>query len=290
MTNSNKMRKLTKEDCGQPISMEENREILISMLDALAEYCDTHGIRYTLSGGTLLGAVRHHGFIPWDDDIDINMPRPDIEKLYKISGGRIGAYSLVKPGDDRFTGSFYRLYDNDTVMENSLGMKNSHPVYNPVFIDIFPVEGLPESEGKRKLYYETASILRKMMRVAQRDNVAAKNTRQLILNIIGYYPVRIFGYDRLVRWFQKYIQKYDFEKSDLVGVMSSSKYKTEEVIDREGYVDLIDVEFEGKKYHGPSNYDRYLSQLYGDYMQMPPEEKRKTHHTFKVYRRKSSNE
>ncbi len=278
---------LTKADCGEPISMEENRQILLKMLDTFAEYCDKHGIRYTLSGGTLLGAMRHHGFIPWDDDIDINMPRPDIERLYRISKGKIGEYSIIKPGQDKFTGSFYRIYDNDTVMENSLGMKNNKPVYNPVFIDIFPVEGLPKSKLARKLYYETASILRKMMRVAQRDNVAAKNTRQLILNYIGYYPVRIFGYKRLVRWFQKYIQLFDFEKSDLVGVMSASKYKTQEVIDRKGYVNLIDVEFEGKKYHGPSNYDRYLTQLYGDYMKMPPLEQQKTHHTFKVYKRKT---
>ena len=278
---------LTKADCGEPISMEENRRILLKMLDTFAKYCDEHGIRYTLSGGTLLGAMRHHGFIPWDDDIDINMPRPDIERLYKISKGKIGEYSIIRPGNDKFTGSFYRIYDNDTVMENSLGMKNDRPVYNPVFIDIFPVEGLPKSKLAIRLYYETASILRKMMRVSQRDNVAAKNTRQLILNYIGYYPVRIFGYKRLVRWFQKYIQLFDFEKAELVGVMSASKYKTQEVIDRKDYVNLIDVEFEGKKYHGPSNYDRYLTQLYGDYMKMPPLEQQKTHHTFKVYRRKT---
>ena len=278
---------LTIEDCGEPISMEENRKILLNMLDFLADYCDQHGIRYTLSGGTLLGAIRHHGFIPWDDDIDVNMPRPDIEKLYRISSAKLGKYTLVKPGDDKFTGSFFRLYDPETVMENSLGMKNNHPIYNPVFIDIFPVEGLPDSEHARKNYYNKASFLRKMMRVAQRDNVAAKTKKQLILNYIGYYPARLFGYKRLVRWFQNYIQKYDFETSQYVGVMSASKYKTQEVIDRKGYIQLIDVEFEGKKYHGPSNYDRYLSQLYGkDYMQLPPIEQQKTHHTFKVYRRK----
>lgn len=277
---------LSKEDCGQQLTMEESRKILINMLDALSDYCDQNQIRYTLSGGTLLGAIRHKGFIPWDDDIDINMPRPDIERLYLISNGKIGKYSLIKPGEDRFTGSFYRLYDDTTVMENALGMKNNQPIYNPVFVDIFPVEGLPDSHIARWMYYETASFLRKTMRVAQRENIAAKNKRQLLLNYIGYYPAHFLGYDRLAKWFQSYIQHYDFETSRYVGVMSASKYKLQEVIDREGYTSIVDVVFEGKKYHGPSNYDQYLSQLYGNYMEMPPADQQKTHHTFKVYWRK----
>ena len=270
----------------KPISREENRRILIDMLDALAGFCDTHGIYYTLSGGTLLGAIRHRGFIPWDDDIDVNMPRPEVERLYQLSKGQIGRYRLVKPGDDRFTGAFYRLYDMDTIMENALGMRNDKPTFNPVFIDIFPVEGLPDSKIARKIYYELAAILRKTMRVAQRDNVAAKNKRQLILNYLGYYPAHWIGYHRLVDRFQRFIQKYDFDQSDMVGVMSAARFKTEEIIDKKGYLTPVDVEFEGKIYRGPSNYDRYLSQLYGDYMELPPVEKRQTHHTFKVYWRK----
>lgn len=284
--NSDPIKLPTKADCGEPISKEDNRRILVDMLDALADFCDSHGIYYTLSGGTLLGAIRHKGFIPWDDDIDVNMPRPDVERLYKESDGRIGKYYLIKPGDDKFTGSFYRIYDMDTVMENSLGMKNDHPTYNPVFIDIFPVEGLPDNELKRKIYYERASIIRKTMRVAQRDNVAAKTKKQLILNYIGYYPAHFIGYKRLVDKFQSFIQRYDFDNANFVGVMSAARFKTEEVIDRTGYITPIDVEFEGKIYHGPSNYDRYLSQLYDDYMELPPVEKRQTHHTFKVYWRK----
>ena len=128
---------LTKDQCGEPLTREENRRVLLDMLDAFAACCDSRGIRYTLSGGTLLGAIRHKGFIPWDDDIDVNMPRPDIEKLYRVTGGKIGKYTLVRPGDDRFTGSFFRVYDPDTVMENALGMANDRPVYNPVFLDIF---------------------------------------------------------------------------------------------------------------------------------------------------------
>ncbi|MCP1109485.1 lipopolysaccharide cholinephosphotransferase [Lachnospiraceae bacterium PM6-15] len=276
----------TKEDCGEPISLEEHRQIIMQMLESLVAFCVKHHIRYTLSGGTLLGAIRHKGFIPWDDDIDINMPRPDIEKLYKISKGKIDKYLLVAPGEDRFTGSFYRLYNLDTIMENELGMKNSKPTYNPVFVDIFPVEGLPKSNILTNIYYFTATILRKTMRVAQRSNVAAKNRKELLLNYLGYLPSRIIGYKRLVRWFQKYIQSIPFNNAEYVGVMSAAKHTTEEKIDKKGYLTPIEVEFEGKKYRGPANYDAYLSQLYGEYMKMPPIDKQKTHHTFKVFRRK----
>ena len=93
-------RQLTKEDCGKEMTREESRQIQIDMLDALAAFCDANGLRYFLSGGTLIGAIRHKGFIPWDDEIDVNMPRPDCERLYKLTGGRLNDYVIAGPDMD----------------------------------------------------------------------------------------------------------------------------------------------------------------------------------------------
>ncbi len=87
----------SKDDCGGKIILEEGRQIQIEMLDALAGFCDQNSLHYFLSGGTLLGAVRHQGYIPWDDDMDVNMPRPDCEKLLQQSKGRIGRFVLAEP-------------------------------------------------------------------------------------------------------------------------------------------------------------------------------------------------
>ena len=90
---------LQKSDCGREMTQEEIRGIQLNMLDQLAEFLRANGLRYYLSGGTLRGAVRHKGYIPWDDDIDINIPRPDCEKLFQLCGGKIGDYVLCRGGE-----------------------------------------------------------------------------------------------------------------------------------------------------------------------------------------------
>ena len=101
------MMKLMDANCGEKVELDEAKQAMVKMLEALADVCESNGLRYYLDGGTLIGAARHKGFIPWDDDIDIMMPKPDVEKLKNISGG--GTWKLQTIGPDGQGVRVYRM-------------------------------------------------------------------------------------------------------------------------------------------------------------------------------------
>lgn len=281
---------LTKDDCGQKMTVEESRKILLDMLDCFAEFCDSNNLRYYLSGGTLLGAIRHKGFIPWDDDIDVNMPRPDIEKLYDMTQGMIGKYRLAQPDKEMFSRccEFFRLYSPDAVIENySGGTTKTHPFYVPVFMDIFPIEGLPDSEWETKMHYMKIVALRKMLRSSSLTHMEGKNALAHIFHVVSAIPAKLVGYKKWASSIQNTATKYKFDEHKYIGVMTAPVHTTSEKVLKQEYVKTVDVMFEGKRYHAPGNYDTYLTQLYGNYMEMPPAEKQRSHHVFHVYWRKN---
>lgn len=133
------------------------KEHLAEMLFAFDAFCTERGLRYFLSGGTLLGAVRHKGFIPWDDDIDVNMPREDCEKLMELTGGHIGNYVLVEPNAGTYRSAYHwKLNDPSIIIRNKNGK------CYPIFMDIFPIEGLPNTEFGTKLHYAHIGIWKQM--------------------------------------------------------------------------------------------------------------------------------
>ncbi|MDO4169117.1 MAG: LicD family protein [Lachnospiraceae bacterium] len=286
---NNEYLKFSKSQCGNKMTQMESRQVQIDMLDNLVEFCDKHGLRYFLSGGTLLGAIRHKGFIPWDDDIDINMPRPDCERLFNLTKGRIGKYVLTMPDDDGFARccESFRLYNFDTVIESFVGgVARKHPVYHPIYIDIFPIEGLPQNNLILKLHYFKLLVCRKMLRVSALKHMEGSNILAHIFHLVTFVPAKIVGYRNWAHMLQKIAQKYHFDEEDYIGVMTAPVHTVEERVKKKDYLDIVSVEFEGKMYHAPGNYDTYLSQLYGDYMKMPPLEKQKSHHEFNMYWRK----
>lgn len=281
-----RLQKMTKEDCGAELTKEEGRKIQLDMLRTIAAFCDGHGLRYYLSGGTLLGAIRHQGFIPWDDDVDINMPRSDCEKLLDLTGGHLGRYWIVGPDLDGFCPlcESYRIYDPAAVIESWAAGYAKEPYYIPVFADIFPIEGLPTGGLQTRWHYGKIVFARKMQRVSVLKHMEARSLSAHVFHILAWIPARLVGYTKWSRLVQRIACTYRMEERKYIGVMTAPRQTTGEKVEREAYLRAVPVIFEGESYHAPSNYDRYLRQLYGDYLQLPPEEQRKSDHVFHIYR------
>lgn len=281
------MQRLTKKNCGDSVSLDELKRIQLDILVELVRFCNQNHIVYYLSGGTLLGAVRHQGFIPWDDDIDVNIPRPECERLQKLSKGKIGPYVLQFPSaDSPYHSESWRLYDTKYVIESFLGGTTKKPVYYAVFIDIFPIEGLPDSYKRCVWHYRKMVFLRKMMNSSLRSDWGGRNLPAKCFHFFMSPFTKAVGYKRWYNWMQRTARKYSYEDAAYIGVMTAPVHTIEERLCKSEYEPVRTVTFEQRKLNAPGNYETYLTQLYGDYMKMPPKEKQVSHHAFSIYKYK----
>lgn len=263
------------------IEIEEFKKILVEVMDDIHDFCEKHGLIYYLSGGTLLGAIRHNGIIPWDDDIDIHMPRPDYDKfieLYPKEGKNVLLENRLN-ADYKYP--YAKLYKKGTlIVEKGANVG----VDIGIFVDIFPLDALGNSEKEakrlmRKIYpYVNLNL---SLLVAQwRDNVSfVKNFAIWNLHNIA---LMMGGHKKLLKKTDKIIRTYDYDTSAYVGeFIDEVQYKR--ITDKK----LLDVrylhDFEGRQYYIPAGYDKILTDFYGDYMTPPPPEKQVLTHGLEAY-------
>jgi len=270
---------------GTELSNKNIKKIIYTMLQEIVMICEENGICYYLSGGTLLGAIRHQGFIPWDDDIDINIPRPDCEKLMRISKEKLKNSILIGASEDNPTGcEYWRVYDFNTIVFDS-GGENLRTY--PLFIDIFPIDGLPSSFIGTKIFYFIINCIRKMMRISKLDKWSKANTKgAYIFHVLVGPIIKKIGYKKWFYLLQKVQTHYGYEESAYVGVTTCRKHTIVERVKKEVYGIPVKVQFEGSDFNAPADYNTYLMQLYGDYMKIPSIEKQVSVHEFKCYMRK----
>ena len=261
------------------LTKEEIKNIQLKILNIVANYCDKENLTYFLGYGTLLGAVRHQGYIPWDDDIDILMPRPDYEKFIRdfciMEDYKVYSYSI----DSEYPYTFAKVsYEKSLLIEKTdLGFKKLG-----VNIDIFPLDGLPSSEKIRKKIFRTIKIRENILDIKKISiNKNRSKYKNMILRIGKsiLYPI---SYKKIIENINIDASKYNYYDCDFIGNIVSS-YGYDEIMPKEIFEDKIKLKFEGDEFYAPIGYDKYLVNIYDNYMEMPPLENRVTHHNFKAY-------
>lgn len=269
------------------ISQQEIRPCLLGILEFIDKVCKDNNIRYFLSGGTLLGAARHKGFIPWDDDIDIMMLRDDYNRLFEVCP-KDSRYALLNcKNTPHFPYAYGKAIDKKTIKIEPV-RKSSQLI--GLDVDIFPIDSLPDDDDEtEKFYLEIAKMSRRLSlqlssygKGASLSRTIARNIRLFLLRISE--KIGITSVDKCTNKFDILAQKYNQSQTLYCGVTSISHYGIKEKNLKSNYENSVKVTFEGKSYPAPKGYCDYLAQLYGkDYMELPPIEQRQTHHHYKAY-------
>ena len=255
------------------ITVDEQKAIQLSVLKDIADYCEKKHLRYFLAYGTLIGAIRHNGFIPWDDDIDIAMPRPDYDEFMKSFNQEYNYSKVLEMSISNTYGiPFAKAYDNRTWV-NELHYKQED--YG-VFVDIFPIDGVVGVEQ-----YKQMDRMNKLLHT-KKANFTRRSLYKNIRNLIGKIILLPFSVHDILKRMDRIARLYPFGTTPKAGLISVP-YGVREIVNTSVFEKTTFHEFEGSQFRIPIGYDEWLNSLYGDYMQLPPEENRIPHHVLDAY-------
>ena len=272
------------------LTPEESKALKNCLLDIykhVAHVCMAHNLVIMLGGGSCLGAVRHQGFIPWDDDMDLMMPRTDYEQLIELcEQGKLGNdYFISYPNAKKDSPTmFLKVYRKNTMMKGLGGDTSPYP--QECFIDIFPIEGIPENRIIRNLKGLLANAIRLIANMVAENVPLAEWEKGLYSadkSLFRLMYVRrflgkcfsIIGHKTWVSWYDKLVR--DTALNALVGIPTGRKLYNGEVFEASIFFPSRKGWFEGFEVCLPADTDSYLSNLYGSYMEIPSKEKRERH-------------
>lgn len=256
---------------------DELKMIQLRILDVVSEFCIKNGITYWIDSGTLLGAIRHKGYIPWDDDIDIGMLRADYDRFSREFNKQHDKFRFVcienTPG---FYAPHGKVCDTSTVLyePDERGQRLA------INIDVFVYDNAPDDNEVVEEMYNTRDSLRKVFAIKNQRALGEGNLCKKVLRYLRKMLYRACFRGDMISKMVENSKRYS--KIDTQRVGNFTAY-TRMVCNKRVFDSFIDVEFEGKFYKAPVGYDEWLRSFYGDYMQLPPEEKRVSHHSFVAY-------
>ncbi len=255
------------------LSQQEVKKALFDITMDFVDYCEKHNLKYVMVGGTLLGAVRHKGFIPWDDDIDLGMPRGDYDRLHELIKTEpiSPKYKLVSITAGNSPYPFAKLLDMSTKIINS---KTS--LHTELWIDIFPIDG--QEKMSEEGLVKKAEHLKKygfLLENACCEYGSGKNLIKKIFKVPVIAYSRIRGAEAYGRMIDKEARSQTLESCPDAAITAWGGVKA--AIAKEKMLTTCELEFEGAMLKAPVGYDDYLKGLYGDYMKLPPEKDRVNH-------------
>lgn len=257
-------------------TLDKLHQVELTLLNEFVRICDKNKLTYFLVGGTLLGAVRHKGFIPWDDDIDVGMPREDYDKFIKMAKDELKDDFHIRCVENA---NDYYLPFAKIMMKNTLFVEEAKNNDNPetyadkgIFIDVFPFENVKKNGLGYKIRYALSyAIMDSIFYKLKTRNL--NDTMYKSLTII----FSIFTKKRLTKIFHHIVTKCKDNNSKYISVIGAGYGFRKELMERSNVLPTKKITFENKKYYGMNNNDIYLSSLYGNYLELPPVEKRINH-------------
>lgn len=285
--NSGLLHELTKEESFQL------KRVLLSIFDDLADFCDKNGLKIMLLGGSALGAVRHKGFIPWDDDLDAGMHRSDYNKLIQLvkNGALSDKYDFTFPDKDKDTKNlFFKMYLKNTKCVELYDDNEIFP--NGIFIDVFPIENAPNNRFLQKIKgliadaisYTSVSVLYHQYRSSTMENYMSsspKSKRRFKTRLLlGKLASVFMKHQKWAFYFDQFVS--NTKDSKFLCIPTGRKHYCGEIIEVNTIFPLKQLPFEDRIYNVPNDVNKYLQNLYGDYMTLPPLEKRERHFVIKL--------
>lgn len=256
--------------------MTDLQKKLLEMLTWLTRFLDENGLRYYAVGGTALGAIRHGGFIPWDDDIDIALPRPDYIKLMQLFKCDHGQYRLETPYDNNpdYLYTYCKFYDKETTLIE----RQRKNVKRGVYIDVFPLDGVGDTFSESLKYLKKVDkknmLLMSKVCALRRERAFYKNLAILLMRCIPFTNTK-----KLSLKIDAMAQQKSYSESLFVANLNGT-YRDREIMNKKIFGNPINAKFENICIKCPELYEEFLTNLYGNWRQLPPEDKRGKQHDF----------